>query len=223
MLRTRGERQKIGRRLSGHGLEKRMNGTGNANQQGATVLHLHSTSELDLTDLPDRLDDQQLATVEVIAQAPLPALPACDEVHFAKCLRVMLAVLPRQATDEIGGELVVATYLRQLGHWPRPAISYLADKATATCRWFPTIAECNDILATWRRWDEASERRLKARAIAARERNARRDEELSRGPAMQMTITQEDVDLMGQQMISLGLSCGALVRDGDKVRPAGAA
>ena len=99
-----------------------------------TALPAPSIADLDLTKLPSRLDNSTLAVVRAIADTPLPALPPCDDRHFAKCLRVMLAVLPRQNTDAIGGELFVEAYRRQLGHHCDDAIAFLADQATKRCR-----------------------------------------------------------------------------------------
>jgi hypothetical protein len=180
-----------------------------------------STVELSLADLPDRLDDTLLAAVETIARSPLPQLPSCDERHLAKCLRLMLAVLPRQQTDELGGELFVEAYRRHLAEWPDEAISFLANEATGRCRWFPTIAECREILQGWRRSDEATARQARAAALAARERNLRYSERLP--PAVPPPpLTQADVDAMNPKLIEIGLACGALVRDADgNIGPSG--
>jgi hypothetical protein len=179
-----------------------------------------STVELSLADLPDRLDDTTLAAVEMIARSPLPRLPACDERHFAQCLRMMLAVLPRQQTDDVGGELFVECYRRQLAEWPNEAISYLAAQATGQCRWFPTISECREILQGWRRSDEATARRNQAAALAAKERNQRFAESRPPPPVLQ-NLTQEEVDMMNPTMVRIGLRCGALVQNPDgSVSPA---
>lgn len=139
----------------------------------ATVTELPQPSTVDLTNLPERLNDAQLAAVEAMARQPLPELPPCPENHLAQCLRVMLAVLPKQNTDELGGELFVRAYIRHLSSWPKDAISHLADRATGECKWFPTIVECREILDRWTRNDEAVQRRNLAWIIANRERNAR--------------------------------------------------
>jgi len=185
-----------------------------------TALPMLSTGELDLWSLPERLDDTALAAVEAVAKEPLPSLPSCAETHLAKCLRIMLAVLPKQNTDELGGELFVEAYKRQIGHYPNEAISYLADRATACCRWFPTIAECLEILSVWKRSDEATRRQTQARFLLSRERNLRwigDCEPIELAPP----ITQAEVDRMTPEMIKIGLGCGALERDHDgNIRPA---
>lgn len=179
-----------------------------------------STVELSLADLPDRLDDTMLAAVETIARSPLPRLPSCDERHFAQCLRMMLAVLPRQQTDDVGGELFVECYRRQLAEWPDEAISFLASRATAECRWFPTIAECREVLHHWRRSDAATTRREHAAALAGRERNLRYAERLP--PAEPSPpLTQAMCDGMPLPLRRLGLTAGYLVENEDgSVSPA---
>jgi hypothetical protein len=172
-----------------------------------------SIAELDLTNLPERLDDAILAKLKILAEAPLPDLPTCDERHFAKCLRVMLAVLPKQATDAIGGELFVEAYRRQLAQWPREAISYLADRATATCRWFPTIAECREILTGWRRNDEAVWRRSHARSLINGEMTRRRVDDIPEPQAQ--PLSREQIARMPQSLIQIGLKKGWLAHDDD--------
>lgn len=182
-----------------------------------TVLSLHSTA--DLSNLPSRLTDQQLAMVEAIAAEPLPTLPPCDERHFNKCLRLMLAVLPKQKTDELGGELFVEAYRRQLGKYPNEAISYLTERVTATCKWFPTIAECLEILSGWQRRDDAVMRRSKAKDLIYRERDARRTDAIeARDP---QPMTQAEVDNLPATLREIGLKLGYLRKDEfGQVRPA---
>lgn len=180
-----------------------------------TELRAPSTDDLDLTRLPARLDDRLLARVKAIADSPLPALLPCDDRHFAKCLRVMLAVLPRQNTDAVGGELFVETYRRQLGHYCDDAISFLADKATLECKWFPTIAQCVEIMDRWRRCDEATRRQSAARSLASQEWRARDREARELEPPRIMT--QDEVDALPPHLVKLGLSAGYLRRDRDRV------
>lgn len=182
----------------------------------ATGSQSPSTDSLDLTTLPERLDDEMLARVTAIAEAPLAPLPTCDSQTFAQALRMMLAVLPKRQSDEVSGELFVAAYQRALGGYPKPAIQHLCDRAIETCRWFPTVAECLEILSTWRRTDEAVLRKVKAERLARDERAARSRRPW--GPTSAFRVTQAEIDAMSPQMIELGLSCGALVeRDGNVI------
>ncbi len=129
-----------------------------------------------LSSLPVRLDDATLAKVEAVAAAPLPALPPCDDRHMTQCLGILDAALPRQSAGEANGKLRLAAYKRKLAHLPAEAISYLADQALDRCRWFPTIAECVEIVSEWKRSDEPVQAKARAQAIARREREARMDD-----------------------------------------------
>lgn len=147
-----------------------------------------------------------------LASCRLPEPAPCDEQHFVKCIRLMDAVLPKQSKDMVSGKLFVMGYQRVLQGYPKDAISYLAEQAMRRCRWFPTIAECIDIIEEWRRDDEAVRYRAKAQQIANRERQRRREiEERARREA-QRPITADDIAKMSEDMIALGIRCGALVR-----------
>lgn len=174
----------------------------------------------DLMTLPPRLTDAQLAACRTVADEPLPPPVECSQAHLARCLRVMLAVLPRAATDAVGGELFVRAYERHLLEWPQQAISYLAERATRDCRWFPTIVECRDILAQWHRDDEHTRQRALASAAIGRELAARRAENPPPEPEY-MPITQDLVDAMAEPLRRIGLAGGWLVQDDDgAIRPA---
>lgn len=134
-----------------------------------------------------RLTDTELVELEAVAVAPLPALPPCEDGHFAKCLRTMAAVLPRQNPDDTGAELFVAAYQRKLGHMPKAQISFIADKALDRCEWFPTIKECLEIAAGWERNDEALRIRGAARAAVLSEKQQRMEEVMARLEAGEMT------------------------------------
>lgn len=130
----------------------------------------------------------------------------------------MLAVLPKQNTDEVGGELFVEAYSRHLAGYPNEAISYLASEATGTRKWFPTIAECIEILSHWHRNDEAVHRRHRAKSLAYRERDARRVDDV---PEPLPPMRQEQVDTLPESLRTMGLKLGYLERDNDgNVKPA---
>lgn len=160
-----------------------------------------------------------MARVQDIASAPLPSpVPASDR-HFGAALRMMLAVLPRQQTDDLGGELFVEAYQRHLGHYPDAGINYLTDRAIARCRWFPTVAECLEIMADWRRDDEHTRRKSAALAAARRETNERENDRRT-FTWRKEPITQADVDKMPDYLRNVGIACGALERDENgNVRP----
>lgn len=181
-----------------------------------TVLPTRSTVKLDLVNPPSRLNDQLLAEAERLSREPLPDLPPVDGKYLAQCMRMMLAVLPRQNSDEIGGELFVAAYKSHLGGFPQDAIEYLTHRATGELRWFPTIAECREIIGQWRRNDEAVHRRNLARTLALREHNAREADRgiLDKPPALR-EITIAEIEGMSDEMRSLGVSCGAIIKTED--------
>ena len=138
-----------------------------------TALQRLSTGALDLTNLPERLDDQTLAELATIADCPLPEPLPCSDEHFSRVLRMMLAVLPRRRADELDGELFVTAYERGLRDHPRDAIDFMCDEAIRRCKWFPTVAECVEIISEWVRNDAAARRREAAARAASHERYLR--------------------------------------------------
>lgn len=141
-----------------------------------------------------------------IAHAPLPPLDPVEPKYLAQCLRMMLAVLPRQNADDVAGELFVAAYKRHLGGYPQEAIEYLTDRATGECRWFPTIAECLEIIRGWQRNDAATTRKRAASRIAHEETMAREDERRREN----RPVTQAEIDRMTDEMRQLGVQVGAI-------------
>ncbi len=151
-----------------------------------------------------------------VASAPLPPPAACDDLHFAQCFRLMSAVLPKQSKDELDGKLFVAAYRRILKEHSRDAISYLTEEAMRNCRWFPTIAECLQILENYCRDDDDTRFRWAVEERIRKERHARWEEkrlaelepETERRP-----LTQENVDRLPPYLVKLGLSIGAIKYD----------
>lgn len=174
-----------------------------------------STDSLDLASLPARLDDATLARVRDIASAPLPPAKPANPRHFNQCLRVMLAVLPKRNMDDVSGELFVAAYQKKLGTYSDAAVSFLADTAMSRCQWFPTIAECLEIISEHRRNDEHTERRYLASRLASREESNRQSDRWEWQRTEAATLSQGDVDQMSDQLKSIGLKCGALMRNKD--------
>lgn len=56
-------------------------------------------------------------------------------------------MLPKKAGDEISGELLAAGYHRMLGHLSEAEMSALTEMVLERCKWFPTVAECREIMA----------------------------------------------------------------------------
>lgn len=155
--------------------------------------------------------------VRRIATAPLPSLPSCDPELLNRALLLMLSSLPRKNSDGVSGELLIEAYQRKLGGLNKPQVEYLLDKALERCRWFPTIAECLEIVSEWTRRDEYTRRKVKAAELAMRE-EMRRKEDARR--AAGRSLTQEGVDNLCPELRAMGLKCGALVEREGKVVPA---
>lgn len=132
-----------------------------------------------LDNLPERLDDTMLAKVEAIASCPLPDLEKTDWDHFVQAMALM-SILPRKAEDDLKAEVRTKLYWRHFAQLPRDAINFLTEHATIECRFFPTPAECQEIINRWKRRDDAPWQRAKAEARARVERQLRFDETLER-------------------------------------------
>ena len=148
-----------------------------------------------------------------VARLPLPREEPCDARHFGQCLRIMLAVLPKRSQDDLSGELFVAAYQRKLGDRSNAAISFLADKAMERCQWFPTIAECLEILADYRRSDIVMTKWLDVRHAVSREENTRNLEARRFRHDRTPALTQADVDVMPDYLRRIGVASGALMVD----------
>jgi hypothetical protein len=107
-----------------------------------------------LRSLPARLDDTQLARVREIAQSSLVPLPPVSPKQFVAAMR-KLSILPRRADDEMTGEERVKVYARMFGSYPAEAIGYMTRRALEECQWFPTPAQCLNIIGGYQRSDQA--------------------------------------------------------------------
>lgn len=117
-----------------------------------------------------------LAELDQMAIAPLPALPPTTRQHVAMCIRAAQEMLPRRASDDLGGDLMIQGYHRKLQHLPKAQISYAFDRATNELDWFPTPKQLLEFASAWNRTDEPMQARWKAEAIARRERQTRHEE-----------------------------------------------
>ncbi|WP_310530702.1 hypothetical protein [Novosphingobium sp.] len=124
--------------------------------------------------------------------SPLPAEQTCDEAHLAACMK-SLDILPRRA-DDTGGMLRLKLYQRKLGGYSNDALSFLTSKALEQCHWFPTIAECLNILAGFPNREVATDRRDTAKVLIRREANARMDDDL--GLLKNRRMSQEQIDAL---------------------------
>lgn len=108
-------------------------------------------------------------------------------------MMVLLASLPKRVSDESDGALLIAAYKRMLGHHPAPAIDYLSAQALIRCKWFPTIAECSEIIGEWKRRDDRPLAALKVR----QELQARFDETLA--ALQRRALSQAEIDALPER------------------------
>ena len=164
------------------------------NEIGETVSSgpLTSASQvLDLANLPSRLDDGLLSLVREVANSPLSAPQSCDEQVYAKAMRIM-ALLPRKSDGDDTGRLRDNLYRAKLGSFSNEALMFLASKASEQCHWFPSIAECLKILATWPNRDVAEGRQVKAEVLVRNEMQARMNEAIERLQRRELDQAQID-------------------------------
>jgi hypothetical protein len=169
-----------------------------------------------LIDAPTRLDDAQLAQVDHIASLPLPALAPSSETHFLQCLRT-LSLLPHRQEDDLSGELRLALYRKHFGHYSTAALSFLVEKATMECRFFPTPQECKAILDRWSRRDSPALAVEHARMMASRERQARFDALMVR--FRDGEVTQDEVDKLPERWRRIAATRGYLWEENHQLRP----
>jgi hypothetical protein len=154
-----------------------------------------------------RLDDQALAMLTDMAASPLPALPPCPDGDFAELLRA-LTILPRRADDEVTGELRAKIYRRKLGGYSHDALKFMVSTVLDELDWFPTIAQCQAILARWERNDEAVHRQAAATNRARAERRARFDDVMRALERREMD--QAAIDALPERLRVIGMERGFL-------------
>lgn len=152
--------------------------------------------------------------LRAILACPEPPVEHCDPAVFAKTMR-SLSILPRKADDELTGELRVHLYRRMLGTYPTAVISFLCEEVLRRCKWFPSIAECIEIIADF---PGGLTDLAKGKAIAAArirfETQARFEEAMAKLKARAMP--QADIDAMPLFWRQAGETSGFL-----KVEPDG--
>lgn len=169
-----------------------------------------------LINPPERLDDAALAVCDHIAQLTVPPLEPADETFFLQCMRT-LRLLPTGEDDTLSGELRLALYRRHFGKCSRAALQHLVNKATLTCRFFPSPAECNAILLNWKRRDLSARAHAAAVSLASKERVARFDDAFARFRLGQ--VTQDEADAMPDHWRRIAVERGFLRSDTMAVRP----
>lgn len=149
--------------------------TPNATVSAAPSIRSFTMAELD--NLPARLDNPTMRALRDFYRSEPPREPQASEQGFAECLRTMRACLPSRPADDLDGQLMLAMYRHHLGSYGKPALDFLAQRATRDCRWFPTISECLEIIGDYRRADAETETRKTARLLFDNEDRLRDIEE----------------------------------------------
>lgn len=119
----------------------------------------------------------------------MPKPQACDELHLARCLK-SLDILPRRAIDEKAGKLAKRIYERKLAGYSNEALTFLVEKGLDRFHWFPTIAECIELLRDWPNAEVALERRQTATALVQREMQFRQDAVIAKLERRELTAAQ---------------------------------
>lgn len=159
--------------------------------------------------LPVNLSDEKMTELALIANQPSSALPPVERDDFAKIMHSMAAVLPKRNMDDATGQAMLAVYYRMIGDNPRPAIAYLAQQAINTCKWFPTVAECKELLAGWK---APPPPQPAARKAIADEMQARLDRDMDCLKAG--SVSQETIDGWPRRWRQVGWTLGYLDADG---------
>ncbi|MCW1985580.1 UNVERIFIED_ORG: hypothetical protein M2348_001312 [Sphingomonas sp. R1F5B] len=158
---------------------------------------------------------------EVIT-APIPEQAPCSTDYLNKALVAMMAVLPRQGKDATTGAILFDQYARKLAKHSKGAIDYLWSTSIDRLKWFPTVAECNEIIAEWT--SRAAEQRH-AKDIAGsrikREKQARFDDAMR---ALQKgQLSQPEIDALPDKWKRHAVTAGYLwlLKNGEhRARPA---
>jgi hypothetical protein len=143
----------------------------------------------------------------MIASSPLPPLAHCDEAHFLQGLRILWAALPKRATDKLSGKLMAEGYKLKLMHLPREAIDFMVGEALSS-RFFPSIAECEEIVGRWKRSDGLTKAR--AETLARGERQARFDDLMRRLDARE--VGQAEINALPERTRRIAEDRGLLRR-----------
>lgn len=164
----------------------------------------------ELAKLPERLDDQQLAMVDRMANLPCPALPLCSRGDVEDALLVLMATLPKQASGEADGVLRVEGYLHTLGPMPKKQLDFMRDEALRTCEWMPAPATLERIAQRWQRADDATTALGRAAIRARQERQFRLDD--ARRALRFGTLEQARIDVLSDRIKSILEAEGLLWR-----------
>lgn len=139
-----------------------------------------------------------MESLNAVISCPIPAVEPVTPEYLDKALLAMLAVLPRQAKDAVTGAAMMKQYVLKLGKHPKGAIDHLWSKSIDRLKWFPTVAECNEIIGEWvSRSQELKHAKSIAESKIAREKDLRFRDAID--GLRKRTISQDDVDAFPDQ------------------------
>ncbi len=78
-----------------------------------------------------------------------PVLATADDL--LDCFEEMKANLPMQRMDDRSGQIKANTLASVLSEYTADALAFLTHQAIRRLRWFPSVRDCIDILAEYRR------------------------------------------------------------------------
>ena len=186
-------------------------------QSSSNVLGLR-----EIRTLPERLDDGMMRKLEAVISCPIIQPEPCPPQHLDKALMAMMAALPRQGKDAVSSAVMLRQYVLKLAKHPKGAIDHLWSASIDRLKWFPTVAECNEIIAEWT--SRAAEQRH-AKDIAGsrlkREKQARFDDAMR---ALQKgLLSQAEIDALPDKWKRHAVTLGHLwlLKNGEhRARPA---
>lgn len=159
--------------------------------------------------------------LKAVIACPIPEIEPVTPDYLNKALMAMLAVLPRQGKDAATGAMMVKQYVLKLGKHPKGAIDHLWSASIDKLRWFPTVAECNEIIGEWvSRAQELKHAKSIAESKIAREKDFRFRDALDKLRARE--ADQADVDAYPERWKAYAAEQGFLwkLRDGSYlIRP----
>lgn len=182
-----------------------------SNPKAGSLKVYEGLSLREITALPERLDDGMITGLKAVISAPVPEQVPCPADYLNKALVAMMAVLPRQGKDAVTGALLFDQYARKLGKHPKGAIDYLWSTSIDRLKWFPTIAECNEIAGEWvSRAQELKHAKSIAESKIAREKDLRFRDAIDL--LRTRRATQEDVDAYPEKWRAYAAEQGFLWR-----------
>lgn len=153
--------------------------------------------------------------LKAVIACPTPMIESVTPEYLNKALMAMLAVLPRQGKDAATGAMMVKQYVLKLGKHPKGAIDHLWSASIDRLRWFPTVSECNEIIAEWvSRAQELKHAKSIAESKICREKDLRFRDALDK--LRRREVAQADVDAFPENWKAYAAEQGFLwrLRDG---------